>query len=250
MRHHSNEWISISDLMAGVVAVIMLILIVAIVQAKGVEIKAKQTEIKAKEKENEAAKIERKAQIMMADATKAMAHSNTSQTAYAKDKAELTKILTNFNDFISSNGATDRIRVDVLQDKIILKDQTFKIRSACPEAKNFKFKDIAEQLSRFFNINNEGLVYIEGHTDNVPVGSPSLDKKGNCAVYDDNFILSAARARNIREELIKEIPQEFHTRIVVAGYGDSALLEGIEGNDGRNRRVEIRFSIRKGTAEK
>jgi chemotaxis protein MotB len=62
-------------------------------------------------------------------------------------------------------------------------------------------------------------------------------------VYDDNYTLSAARAREARKALIGNLDSDTARRIIVAGYGDSSPLAGIDPADARNRRVEVQLTI-------
>ncbi|MEN9502435.1 MAG: hypothetical protein RI964_1720 [Pseudomonadota bacterium] len=84
-------------------------------------------------------------------------------------------------------------------------------------------------------------ILVEGHTDNAVVNAPVIDYKRFCTVYDDNFTLSAARAREARKFLLGTLDVDTARRIVVAGYGDSRPLPAIDPSDAKNRRVEVQF---------
>ncbi|MNP64741.1 hypothetical protein D3C76_1602600 [compost metagenome] len=60
-------------------------------------------------------------------------------------------------------------------------------------------------------------------------------------MYDDNYTLSAARAREARKLLIANLNDRQSHRVIVAGFGDSQPLHGISPGDERNRRVEVQF---------
>lgn len=90
------------------------------------------------------------------------------------------------------------------------------------------------------------LIFIEGHTDNVPLG-PRLRK-----IYNDNLELSTRRAnytyRVMVEEysVLSEIKNESdYPLISVSGYGDNRPVPGHEHRskveDAANRRIDIRF---------
>jgi chemotaxis protein MotB len=87
-----------------------------------------------------------------------------------------------------------------------------------------------------------GQIFVEGHTDNRRVNGPVTNKDEFCTVYDDNFTLSAARAREARQLLIGHSGLDAAKRVIVAGYGDSRPLAGLAPDDDRNRRVELRFA--------
>ncbi|WP_180799790.1 OmpA/MotB family protein, partial [Vibrio parahaemolyticus] len=88
-----------------------------------------------------------------------------------------------------------------------------------------------------------GRVYIEGHTDNQPVKNPVLDFNKYCTVYDDNYTLSAARAREARKLLLSEHLDNNENRIVVAGFGSSNPIDIEDPSSAKNRRVEVRFVL-------
>jgi chemotaxis protein MotB len=98
-------------------------------------------------------------------------------------------------------------------------------------------------LSGFLLENPSARILVEGYTDNVPVRSPVIDYKRFCTVYDDNFTLSAARAREARRYLIGSLDPDIAKRVVVTGYGDSKPLTGMDPADPKNRRVEVMFLI-------
>ncbi len=74
-------------------------------------------------------------------------------------------------------------------------------------------------------------VRVEGHTDNVPVGT---------AAYPTNWELSSARATAVLRYLVEEAGVE-PSRMVAAGYGEFAPLASNATPEGRalNRRADI-----------
>lgn len=85
-------------------------------------------------------------------------------------------------------------------------------------------------------LNRPGLIYIDGHTDNVPVSNPRTKE-----LYVDNLGLSLARAAAVARVLIDaKIPA---TRLIVRGFGDARPIDSNDTPEGRakNRRVEIRL---------
>ena len=92
-------------------------------------------------------------------------------------------------------------------------------------------KQVADALAK-----RKGLVYVDGHTDNVRVGNPETKKH-----FVDNLGLSLARAAAVARGLIeaKVSPK----RLVVRGFGSSRPIAKNDTREGRakNRRVEIRL---------
>ena len=143
---------------------------------------------------------------------------------------------------VEQQGASNLISFDIADGRITLKDNIFEKGSACitPLAAQ-AFKNIDVKISNFLKDNSLASIYVEGHTDSLPVSRPVTDFAKFCTVYDDNFTLSAARAREARKLLISNLNESEAKRVIVAGFGDSRPIEGLDPTDGRNRRVEIQF---------
>lgn len=213
MKDKPNEWISISDLMAGVMAVVMLLLVVSVLQKTYSELKHKQEMEKGS----------------------------------AAQQKRIATILNELKESVETQGASNLIYFDIADGRITLKDSIFEKGSACivPLAAR-AFESISEKVSVFLIMNPLASIYVEGHTDSLPVSRPVTDYARFCTVYDDNYTLSAARAREARKLLISKLDQSQSKKIIVAGFGDSHTLEGMDSTDGRNRRVEIQFSVLSG----
>jgi flagellar motor protein MotB len=89
-------------------------------------------------------------------------------------------------------------------------------------------------------------IFVEGHTDNVPIGG-RLAKK-----YQDNWVLSAHRAMFTYREVVKKEPVLAKMRnsnnqpvISVSGYGEGRPVPKHEYDtptpDPTNRRIDFRF---------
>lgn len=210
MQKKPSEWVSISDLMSGVMAVVMLLLVISVLQNTYAEMKHKQ-ELEG------------------------------SQKAIQQN---MNQMLQEIKTSVSKDGAENLIDFNVTQSKITLKDSVFARGSACitPEATQALTK-IQDKISDFLVKSPYAGILVEGHTDNVPVASPVINYAQFCTVYDDNFTLSAARAREARKLLIGKLDENTAKRIVVAGYGDSQPLQGISPADAANRRVEVKFIV-------
>jgi len=210
VKDKPNEWISISDLMAGVMAVVMLLLVMSVLQKSYAELKHKQ---------------------------------ELEQGGAAQQK-RIAEMLNELKKSIEENGASNLILFDIADGRITLKDNIFEKGSACitPLAAQ-AFKNIDVKISTFLKENPYAAIYVEGHTDSLPVSRPVTDFARFCTVYDDNFTLSAARAREARKLLISQLDETQSRKLIVAGFGDSHPLQGVDSTDGRNRRVEIQFSV-------
>lgn len=211
MRDKPSEWIAISDLMSGVMAVVLLLLVISVLQNTYAEIK----------------------------------HQQEKMQSVSAQKEQLTHMLDSLVDSFIESGADEIISVDINAGRITLKNSVFDQGSACVTANAIVALKVVEQkVTDFLHNFGEGKIVIEGHTDNSPVARPVIDFKKYCTVYDDNYTLSAARAREARKLVIGELTEQEAKQVIVAGYGDSQPIEGLNPADGANRRVEITFTLK------
>jgi chemotaxis protein MotB len=210
MKDKPSEWVAISDLMAGVMAVVMLLLVVAVLQKSVSELRYQEELAKAR---------------------------GGSDDAVAKVTQALTEM-------ISKRGAGGLMTFDTGSKRLTLRDGVFERGSAClkPEVKAAVGAMQAE-IARFLQDNPYARVVVEGYTDNTKVNREVIDRERFCTVYDDNYTLSAARAREARKALIGDPDSKVARRVIVAGFGDSRPLPGLDPADPKNRRVEVQFAI-------
>lgn len=210
MQKKPSEWISIADLMSGVMAVVMLLLVISVLQNTYAEAKHKQEMESSQQNEHQ----------------------------------KIATLLEDIQSSVNEQGAGDLIDFNLEQSKITLKDNVFARGSACitPEAKT-AFRNIEDKITVFLQQSSNAKIFVEGHTDNIPVSQPVTDYKRFCTVYDDNYTLSAARAREARKLLVGQLDTSIAKRIIVAGYGDSQPIKGIPPEDDANRRVEVRLAL-------
>lgn len=164
-------------------------------------------------------------------------------TGAAAQQTRITKLLEEMQADLSQQGETDLVDIDIRNRRLTLPDKVFARGSACitDEARQ-ALNRLSTRVATFVSNDRQARVLVEGHTDNVQVSRPVVDFNRFCTVYDDNFTLSAARAREARKLLIQALNEEQAKRVIVAGYGDSHPLEGKDPGDARNRRVEIQLS--------
>ena len=205
MREKPNPFVSISDLMAGVTAVIMLLLVVMVVR---MSVMSAQAEMKRKQ---------------------GVAHA-------------IEEIRESMGDDIQNVVVTDSV--------ITLSDAAFERGSAClnESIENALTQKIAPILSKKLQVYPNISVQIEGHTDNLPVKSISTDIKAKCALFDDNYSLSAGRSREARKAILAAVKDDkaVSRRIAVVGFGPDRLKDDRHPGAATNRRVEIRLIARNG----
>lgn len=212
MKDKPSEWIAISDLMAGVMAVVMLLLVVSVLQKSASEIAFKDALEKAK--------------------------------AHGVKDNPVTKMIRTLDKMIHGQSASEFISLDTQSNRMTLRDGVFERGSAClkPEART-AVESAQKYMANFLHENSQARILVEGYTDNLAVKKPVIDYQRFCTVYDDNFTLSAARAREARRYLIGSLDADSARRIVVAGYGDSKPLPNLDPADSKNRRVEVLFMM-------
>ena len=213
MKDKPSEWIAISDLMAGVMAVVMLLLVVSVLQKSAEEAKHKQ---------------------------------ELEQLAQASDPRQqrMGRLMGDLQESLSHTANDGMVSLDVNARRITLKDGVFSRGSACvTDQSKAAFASIQAKLTAFLGDFRDGRIYVEGHTDDRPVSRPVTDLTQFCTVYDDNYTLSAARAREARKLLTTGLDEAASRRVVVAGFGDSQPLAGIPPEDSRQRRIEVRLVI-------
>lgn len=210
MKEKPNEWVSIADLMAGTMAVVMLLLVVAVLQ-------------------NQYAAMKRKEEIAQSAVTK---------------RQRVGMILADIKRSFDEHGASSLVSFDMEDNKMTLKDNVFARGSACVTAQaQTAFASVEPEIVRYLQQAQSGQIVVEGYTDNIPVQRPVIDYARFCTVYDDNYTLSAARAREARKLLTSGLDARAAGRVIVAGFGDSKPLPGVDPADPRNRRVEVSFSM-------
>ena len=210
MKDKPNEWVSISDLMSGVMAVVMLLLVMSVLQKTWSDIKHKQE----------------------------------MEQGINTQRARVGEMLGSIKNTLDGTANEGLVALDVNSQKITLRDGVFNRGSACIASQASQaLATIETQVVRFLSEFTSGQVYIEGYTDNLPVTRPVTNFEVFCTVYDDNFTLSAARAREARKFIVGDLAPVVARRVIVAGYGDSQPIPGVAPEDARQRRIEVRFVL-------
>lgn len=212
MKDSGSQWLSVSDLMAAVVSVVVMLLVVSIMQQAIILMNQRLTQ-------DQSLIVQRQ---VVTDMFKEMQH------------------------FFKQENVETMASFDFDSYRIVFREGIFEKGSAIvtedvQEALNKSKPKVLEFLNKLPN----GVIYIEGHSDNTPVRQPVINKQIYGAVYDDNYTLSAARAREARNILLGELPDSLANRIVVAGYGYSKPIDGLNPDNAANRRIEIRFVLEK-----
>lgn len=200
-----DYWVSISDLMSGVVGVLVLFFVVSILTIVGAQIAAQE------EKQRGAREVVQK-----------------------------------LSEQSKNNKTYEGIEFFPENRIIRLADSSFTQGSACinESQKNLLQQQMSEIIIKELSQNIHLGVQIEGHTDIVPVSSSKRGSTRTCAPFDDNYTLSAGRAREARNALFSNVEgttSDWIKRISVVGYGSDRLIDVENPESEKNRRVEIRF---------
>ncbi|MCD9557218.1 OmpA family protein [Photobacterium carnosum] len=244
MKDKPNEWVVISDLMSGVMAVVMLFLIVVSVKSAvdKVNMSSKLNELQSELKTKQ--EREQKLESLVAQYGGQLDEYDKSIRLNTEQQQKLVNMLDDLKQSFLSNQSRNLLTFSIDESKITLKDSIFSRGSACITNNARKvIPQLSKMISEFLSKFPQGRVYIEGHTDNVPVRTPVTDFDKYCTVYDDNYTLSAARAREARKLLLSNSNNSVQNRIVVAGFGSSNPLDNVDPSDAKNRRVEVRFVL-------
>ena len=210
MKDKPSEWVAISDLMAGVLAVVMLLLVVSVLQKSASAMRYQEELAKAK----------------------------------GTKSAAVAKVTDALSEMIGKGDSAGLMAFDGRTNRLTLRDGVFERGSAClKDEVKVAAAEVQAKIARFLTDNPTARILVEGYTDSISVGRAVTDIERFCTVYDDNFTLSAARAREARKALIGKLDPKVARRVVVAGYGDSRPLPGIDPADSKNRRVEVQFLV-------
>lgn len=212
-----HHWIPVADLMSGVVGVAIIMLVVALHK--------QETEDAARVVEREQRRAEE-----MESRRRSLTGALQGLARRVEEDDDLAMALT------------------VLPEKgsITLRQGTFEEASACLMAPvEAALADAGLQLLDLLAKDPSYTLLIEGHSDRQRLAIPNISRN-RCGPFDDNLMLSTARAREARRAIVVGWPDELAQRVRIAGFGDSKPLTGSDDtpeSQARNRRVEI--SVRK-----
>jgi chemotaxis protein MotB len=177
--------------------------------------KSKELDIKEKRMQDQEQKLkEMQAMIAREDSVTNRLHAIVKNALLGFKSDELTVKVKNGKVYVS------------MSDKLL-----FKSGSATVEDKG---QEALQKLAEVLNKNTDVDIFIEGHTDNVPIKTSK---------YADNWDLSVARATNIVRLLIDRNAVN-PKRLTASGKGDNFPVASNDTPEGRakNRRTEIILS--------
>ena len=203
MADGHNHWIPVADLLSGFVVVCLLLFVTAAVKPQ-VEKRKELLEEKARGLTEEDKRTQRFAELKQK----------------LKDAEE-----------------SGFLFVDPKQRAIEFKDVSFESGSACvsrPAREAIAL--IQEVVLQDMHADQTLNIYLEGHTDPIPVGKVWRA----CGIFEDNTQLSTLRASNVRDLLLANEIQ-LRSRMPVTGWGPDRLKDTNDPTASVNRRVELKW---------
>jgi flagellar motor protein MotB len=203
MAQGHNHWIPVADLLSAFVVVCLLLFVSAAIKPV----------------------IEDRTQFLQA------------QERGATLEQQRTRRFVNLKERLVEAENAGILAVDPANRTIEFQDLSFESGSAClsQPAQNalLLIKELVlEDLSADQSLN----IYLEGHTDPVPVGNV----RRACGIFENNTQLSTLRASNVRDLLIEGV-EHHRSRMPVTGWGPDRLRNVAQPTSPANRRVELKW---------
>lgn len=152
----------------------------------------------------------------------------------AKDQQELMDFQTKIEAYIEDKGLSPRLHTEItgkglmitIKEGVLFESGSADIRDSAQE--------ITAEISTLLISDPPRMIFIEGHTDNVPTGTK---------IYPTNWELSSARAVNFMRILL-ENNQLDPKKFSATGYSEYHPIASNDTAEGRaeNRRVEVLIS--------
>ncbi len=156
------------------------------------------------------------------------------EMSWAEDQKELTEFKAKIDGYIDEKGLSPRLQTK-LTSKGLMLTITEGVLFQSGQAEIFEdSRTVAKEISNLLITDTPRMIYIEGHTDNVPTGTRE---------FPSNWELSSARAITFMKILLeneKLDPRKFSA----TGYSEYQPIASNDTEAGReeNRRVEVLIS--------
>ncbi|MFC4711677.1 flagellar motor protein MotB [Planococcus dechangensis] len=152
----------------------------------------------------------------------------------ARDRKELMEFQEKLESYIADKGLSPRLETELTDKGLMLTINEGVLYQSGSADIDEQANLIASELSELLVSDPPRMIYIEGHTDNVPTAGGE---------FDSNWELSSARAINFMKILLENgdlDPQKFSA----TGYSEYQPIASNDTAQGRaeNRRVEVLIS--------
>ncbi len=152
----------------------------------------------------------------------------------ARDRKELGEFQERLESYIEENSLSPRLETELTEKGLMLTINEGVLYQSGSANIDDDARAIAKDLSALLVSDPPRMIFIEGHTDNIPTGGRE---------FDSNWELSSARAINFMKILLENDdldPQKFSA----TGYSEYQPIASNDTAEGRakNRRVEVLIS--------
>lgn len=236
------EWVSISDLMSGVVGLLVVLFAAAALQVTAAEPIAQRVSVlegQLQDCQDRDRKCQAQVERCVADRQALEATTKRADAARRVREQAITAAFLDIERVLRSLNLGVRFEIDATAHRIRMPEATFasgsaEIKDATPAGRQTlrQLGEVAPRLREVLELHPDHEVFVEGHTD-----SDLVQWSGGCARFDDNYTLSTARAARAREIVVAGWPAALMDRVALAGYGASRPIPG--ASKAAQRRVEI-----------
>jgi chemotaxis protein MotB len=147
------------------------------------------------------------------------------------EQTELKHLKSQLDNYLRAHGLGNQVQTTISQRGLVVRVLTDKVLFASGQAAlESQGLPLLTEVARLLNVDRTHQIVVEGHTDNVPIGSGQ---------YPSNWELSAARATTVVRYMISQGVDR--QRLSASGYADLHPVASNATERGRqlNRRVEI-----------
>ncbi len=135
----------------------------------------------------------------------------------------------NLYDQVASLGISKRIEVSLEDNSARLTIEDDVLFDSAEAELKFGGKTVLQELATLIK-GSEGIIFIEGHTDDRPIHTPD---------YPSNWVLASARANTVLHFLIASGIDEKRLRAISYGDTKPVVPNTSESNRQKNRRVSL-----------
>lgn len=208
MKDQESEWISVSDLMTSIIAVMVIFIIVSLRNTSNTKNKLEETKKELLDIREDNKKKNRKIQQV--------------DSLLKIENLEIKQVLQSFVDEVNTNGF-NLVRLDPNGKMVIFDDGVFHDSSPCLTPSLKRNLDLSR--SKFLDIlqkDDNRTLLIEGYTDIRPFrNGGTINCSSRNYFINNNVELSVFRAQETRNVLTNDWDVSFKDRVIIAGYGST-----------------------------
>lgn len=211
MKDKESEWISVSDLMTSIIAVMVIFLITSLQNTSKVKHELDKTEKILSDNTIELSKAKRAKQRI--------------DSLLKSENFAIRQGLQTFVDQVNFNGS-NLVRLDSKGMTAIFENGVFEDSKPCltsPLKENINLS--RNHLLEILQKDDSRVLVIEGYTDTIPYTKAPIRKSINCSgrnyFINNNVDLSVFRAQETRNVLTNDWDDSFKDRVIIAGYGST-----------------------------